>query len=83
MRILGKIPHPSFNIVAYTLEKHYYVEIEAGPMKQCYKLHKETTDGLEGIKQWLDADFLIEVKNLFNAMYANHSAALKRLGTTD
>lgn len=79
MRLLGQIPHPGFKIVAYTLERHYYIEIEAGPMKQCYKLHKETTNGLEGIKQWLDADFLIEVQHIFEKMYSNHMAAIKRM----
>jgi len=79
MRVLGDIPHPTFKIVAFTLEKHYYVEIEAGPMKQCYKLHKESTDGLEGIKKWLDAEFLQQVQKTFETMYGNHSAAIKRL----
>ena len=57
---------------------HYYVEIEAGPMKQCYKLHKETTDGLEGIKQWLDVEFDKHLASTFEEMYRQHTASIKR-----
>ncbi len=78
MRLLDQIPHPKFKVVAYTLERHYYVEIEAGPMKQCYKLHKETTPGLEGIKQWLDEEFSTQLQSSFEAMYQNHTSAIKR-----
>lgn len=78
MRVFGTIPHPSFKINAFTLENYYYVEIEAGPMKQCYKLHKETTDGMHGIRQWLSEDFLKEVQRIFEDMYRQHTAALER-----
>lgn len=77
MRLLDSIPHPTYKIVAYTLDKYYYVEIEAGPMKQCYKLHKESTDGMEGIRKWLSEDFLKEVQRLFEEMYKNHQASIK------
>lgn len=76
MRILGNIPHPEFKIVAYTLEKHFYVEIEAGPMKQCFKLHKETTGNLEGIKKLMNEEFLTRTHQLFEEMYLNYKKAL-------
>ncbi len=78
MRLLAQIPHPKYKIVAYTLELHYYVEIEAGPMKQCYKLHKDTTSGIEGIKKWLDGEFQTHLQTTFEEMYRQHSAAIKR-----
>lgn len=78
MRVLGTIPHPAFKIVAYTLDRYYYVEIEAGPMKQCYKLPKENTPGLEGIKKWLDRQFQEKANQLFEEMYRNHKAAIDR-----
>lgn len=78
MRILGHIPHPQYRIVAYTLELHYYVEIEAGPMKQCFKLHKEQVDGMEGLKQWLDEDFLKRTHELFGEMYKNYKSSAGR-----
>lgn len=78
MRILGPIPHPSYKITAYTIERYFYVEIEAGPMKQCYKLPQEQTKGMEGIQKWLDQDFLDRVQTLFEEMYKNHKASLDR-----
>lgn len=77
MRIIGNIPHPSFKITAYSLERHYYVELEAGPMKQCYKLHKENTDGMAGIQKWLSPEFLAGVKRIFDDMYQNHKASIQ------
>lgn len=81
MRVLANIPHPTYSITAFTLEKYYYIEIEAGPMKQCYKLHKETTDGLEGIKKWLSGGFLEEVQRIFEEMYRNHKKAMEAAGS--
>ena len=78
MRVIGSIPHSRFKITAYSLEKYFYVEIEAGPMKQCYKLHRETTNGMEGIRKWLSEGFLEEVQRIFEAMYTNHQRALKQ-----
>ncbi len=78
MRVLGAIPHPNYKITAYTLEKYYYVEIEAGPMKQCYKLHQETTPGLEGIKKWLDEEFSSKLQPIFEDMYKIHKASIER-----
>ncbi len=78
MRLLDTIPHPTYRITAYTLEAHYYIEIEAGPMKQCYKLHKEQTAGLEGIKKWLDEEFLGQANSVFETMYKNYKASADR-----
>ncbi len=78
MRVLGPIPHPTYKIMAYTLDRYYYVEIEAGPMKQCYKLHQDSTDGLAGIKKWLDEEFSANLKRVFEDMYRNHKASIER-----
>lgn len=78
MRVLGPIPHPTYKITAYTLERYYYIEIEAGPMKQCYKLHQEATAGLEGIKKWLDEEFTSNLQPIFEEMYKNHKASIER-----
>lgn len=82
MRVLATIPHPTFKIVAYTLDRHYYIEVEAGPMKQCYKLNKETTKGLEGIQKWLDDEFLAHLQATFESMYKSHKASISRNSST-
>ncbi len=78
MRILGRIPHPVFQIVAYELERHYYLEIEAGPMKQCFKLPKDRFAGLEGLSQLFDPEFETGLVQRFEAMYAELERLLKR-----
>lgn len=78
MRILAIIPHPKYRIVAYTLDSHFYIEIEAGPMKQCYKLPKNKANNLEEIKKWLDSSFLDEVQSHFEKMYLSHKDSMDR-----
>ncbi len=78
MRILATIPHPKFRIVAYTLDSHYYIEIEAGPMKQCYKLPKSKAENLGDIQKWLDDSLLEEVNSHFEKMYLSHKGSIDR-----
>lgn len=78
MRVLGSIPHPRFKITAFTLERFYYVEIEAGPMKQGYKLHKEHFASLAEIAAFMDDNFLGETNRLFEEMYSNYKQAMDR-----
>lgn len=78
MRILGSIPHPQYKIIVYTLERYYYVEIEAGPMKQCLKLHKEQFAGLQEIQSFMDEQFMNKTHKLFEEIYLNYKEALGR-----
>lgn len=75
MRIVGTLPHPRFRIVVYELDKHLYVEFEAGPMKQGYKWPKAKMKSLGTVQAAMDEDFLLAVEERFNAMYAD----MKRL----
>lgn len=78
MRLLGSIPHPQFKVVVYAQEHHLYVELEAGPMKQCYKLPKDRVSGLAGVQKWLDAEMSTAVYRHFESMYRQHTQALQR-----
>lgn len=69
MRIADTILTPKFRIVVYTLEAHWYLEFEAGPMKQGYKLSKEKYPSLEDAKALITDDFLATVYQNFNHMY--------------
>ena len=75
MRIVGTLPHPRFRIVVYELDKHLYVEFEAGPMKQGYKWPKAKMNSLGTVQAAMDEDFLLAVEERFNAMHAD----MKRL----
>ncbi len=69
MRIAESITTPQFRIVIYTLDTSWYVEFEAGPMKQGYKWSKEKVLSLADVKNILDENFLAEVYSHFNNMF--------------
>ena len=78
MRILTTIPHPKYRIVVYTTEQHFYIEIEAGPMKQCFKIPKDKAPRQEDVKKWLDEEFLQRAYTIFEDMYRNHTDSINR-----
>jgi hypothetical protein len=83
MRSAGIIPHPKFRVEAYVQEQFFYVEINAGPMKQCYKFSKELVSNLQELTQLLDEAFYTKCYSLFEEMYRNQQAATKRFSQTD
>jgi len=78
MRIVGPIPHPKFKVVLYAQEQHWYVEIETGPMKQCFKVPKERASSQAEVQKWLDETFSEETYRIFEAMYRNYKASADR-----
>jgi hypothetical protein len=79
MRIIGSIPHPQFRVVVYELEKHIYVEMEAGPMKQGFKWPKSKVNGLSAAQAIMDEAFYESVRQRFDEMYSE----MKRLISDD
>lgn len=78
MRSVGRIPHPKFRIEVYSQEQYFYVEIEAGPMKQCYKFSKDQVANLDVVQKVLDEDFLTRCYTRFEDMYTTQKEALTR-----
>lgn len=78
MRIVGPIPHPKFKVMLYAQEQHWYVEIETGPMKQCFKIPKSKAASQAEVQQWLDQEFSDEAYRLFEAMYLNYKSSAER-----
>jgi hypothetical protein len=70
MRIAESWTLPQYRIVVYTLDTSWYVEFEAGPMKQGYKLSKEKYASLAAVKEALDTPFLDAVYEHFNKMFS-------------
>ena len=69
MRIAESWNTPQYRVVIYTLETAWYVEFEAGPMKQGYKFNKEKWPTLQAVKDALTTNFLTEVYTCFEKMY--------------
>lgn len=78
MRIVGPIPHPKFKVMLYAQEQHWYIEIETGPMKQCFKIPKSKAASQAEVQQWLDQEFSDEAYRLFEAMYLNYKSSAER-----
>lgn len=78
MRIIGTIPNPTFRIVVYEVEKHIYVEVEAGPMKQGYKWPKSSVPGLTEAQRLMDKDFLDKIHVRFDEMYGDMKRLLEK-----
>lgn len=80
MRSIGIIPHPKLRIEVYSQEQYFYVEIEAGPMKQCYKFRKDQAKNLGELQALMDDTFLNLCYTRFEEMYLAQKAAIERAG---
>lgn len=69
MRIAESWTTKQFRVVIYTLETQWYVEFEAGPMKQGYKFSKEKYATLADVHEALSPAFQTEVYEHFNRMF--------------
>jgi hypothetical protein len=78
MRVVDTISHPHFKITVFGTDLYFYIEIEAGPMKQAYKFNKSQTENLEQLKMRLDSEFLGKVHDSFNKMYLDFKEALDK-----
>lgn len=77
MRVADTIAHPSMRIIIYTLEKHYYVEYEAGPMKQGFRFSKEQMGSLDGLKKVVNQAFHQQVEKRFHEMHKQAMEAVR------
>lgn len=77
MRVVKQIPHPEFKITVFGTEQYFYIEIEAGPMKQAYKLPKDKAKNLDAVQKWLNEDFLAGVHRIFEEMYTIHIKSIR------
>jgi hypothetical protein len=69
MRIAETWKTPQYRVFIYTLDSSWYVEFEAGPMKQGYKWSKEKCPSIVDVKNAMTEEFLSEVYSHFNAMF--------------
>ncbi|NVK03890.1 MAG: hypothetical protein HWD92_03660 [Flavobacteriia bacterium] len=75
MRIAEQIPHSTFRLVIYVTDKHFLLEIEAGPMRQSYRYNKEQYPSVNDVKATMTEEWLEEVRVLFNEMYVKWKSA--------
>jgi len=78
MRIIANIPHPKITISIFSMNDKYLVKFEAGPMEQLFKFFHDEVNGVEGVKQMVDDEFLEKVMERFNEMYLSFKATKER-----
>lgn len=84
MRILTRLPHPTFQITIFSNDGRFPVQFEHGGLSQIYRFRRsEAIAGADDIKRLIDADFLAGVAQQFAAMRALHSRALATFAPPD
>lgn len=78
MRVVGSIPCAHFKVTVFSLDTSWYVECEAGPMKQGYKFPKEKVEDQLALQRLVNQEFLEKVRQHFNAMYQDFLPLVKQ-----
>jgi hypothetical protein len=79
MRIIGEIPHSSLKITVFKMDNRMSVKFENNLYEQTYKLSiDERFTDLQSVIHWVDATFISEVLQQFQAMHRNRMQATSR-----
>jgi len=80
MRAIAELPHPNCKITIFSMNQKFIVKLERGAYEQTYKVSEmDVTDGVNGVFQLLDEEFIATAITRFDAMdldfkesYARH-----------
>lgn len=79
MRVLAELPHPDCKITIFSMNQKFIIKLEKGTFEQIYKLSElDIPDGVNGVFQILDNDFMKSAAERFNQMRADFNSAYKR-----
>ncbi|WP_411273456.1 hypothetical protein [Daejeonella sp.] len=79
MRVIAELPHPDCKITIFSMNQKYIIKLEKGIFEQIYKLSElDISDGVNGIFQILDTEFMDSVSKRFELMRADFNGAFKR-----
>jgi hypothetical protein len=80
MRIIGNIEHPHLKITVFKMDNRISVKFENNLYEQTYKLSiDERFTDLQSVKDWIDATFIAEVLQQFQAMHRNRMQTMARI----
>lgn len=82
MRVIAELPHHDCKITIFSMNQKYIIKLEKGIFEQIYKLSElDIPDGVNGIFQILDTEFMdgvarrfVEMRSDFNGAYKRHEA---------
>jgi hypothetical protein len=72
MRTLAELPHPDCKITIFGMNQKYIIKFEQGNLEQTYKIAEaDIVDGVNGVFEILDAEFVNKVLASFTSMRAS------------
>jgi hypothetical protein len=79
MRVLAELPHPDCKITIFSMNQKYIIKLEKGIFEQIYKLSElDIPDGVNGVFQVLDAEFIKTATERFDQMRRDFNEAYRR-----
>lgn len=79
MRTIAELPHPDCKITIFAMNQKFIVKFEQGLLEQSYKIDEiNVTDGVNGLFQILDDEFIEQVLGFFKLMRPAFNDAYER-----
>lgn len=79
MRTIAEIPHPDCKITIFSMNQKFIIKFEQGNLEQTYKIAEmNVTDGVNGIFQIVDDEFIQKITTQFEEMRNSFSEAYDR-----
>ncbi len=79
MRTIAEIPHPDCKISIFSMNQKFIIKFEQGNLEQTFKIAEmNVTDGVNGIFQIIDDEFIQKIISQFHEMRSSFSEAYDR-----
>lgn len=79
MRVVAELPHPDCKITIFSMNQKFIIKLEKGIFEQVYKLSEiDIPEGVNGVFQILDAEFMKTATERFTQMRADFNSAYQR-----
>ncbi len=79
MRVVAELPRPDCKITIFSMNMKFIIKFEQGVLEQTFKLSEmDVTDGINGVFQLLDEEFVSSVVSRFKAMNNDFHLAYRR-----
>ncbi len=79
MRVVAELPHPDCKITIFSMNQKFIIKLEKGIFEQIYKLSEiDIPDGVNGVFQILDAEFMKTATERFDQMRTDFNSAYNR-----
>lgn len=79
MRSIAELPHPDCKITLFSMNQKFIIKFEQGNLEQSFKISEiDITDGVNGVFQILDEEFIEQVISQFKLMREHFRDAYNR-----